>query len=182
MAQRDISPERKLLYYGGMILTGIGLLMFLSVFTAGIRQIEQGPGFTSSRTIEFDMGPRGPVLKRTPSGSGQPSFATAFIGMLLMAAGGFMMKLGRYGPAGAGVILDPQEARRDVEPWSRMTGGMVHDALDEAGVKLGSTRRDAPDDSLPPDERLRRLEKLRKERLVDEQEYQQTRQRILKEL
>jgi hypothetical protein len=33
--------------------------------------------------------------------------------------------------------LDPEQARKDVEPVARMAGGVVGDALEEAGVKLG---------------------------------------------
>jgi uncharacterized OB-fold protein len=34
------------------------------------------------------------------------------------------------------MILDPEKARKDLEPYSRMTGGMVKDALDEAHINL----------------------------------------------
>jgi len=34
-------------------------------------------------------------------------------------------------------VLDPEKAREDLEPYSRMAGGMVKDAMDEAAVKLG---------------------------------------------
>ena len=39
--------------------------------------------------------------------------------------------------AGSGVVLDPEKARQELEPYSRMAGGMVKDALDEADVNLG---------------------------------------------
>jgi hypothetical protein len=80
------------------------------------------------------------------------------------------------GLAGSGVKLDPEEARRDVEPWSRMTGGVLKDAMDEAGIKLGGQ---ASGDELPFDERLRRLQKLRDDGLVSEQEYESTKKKIL---
>ena len=87
-----------------------------------------------------------------------------------------MAVIGRMGLAGSGIELDPEEARRDVEPWSRMTGGVVKDALDEAGIKLGGQ---PPSDELPFDERLRRLQKLRDDGLVSEQEYEATKKKIL---
>lgn len=87
-----------------------------------------------------------------------------------------MVSIGRMGLAGAGVKLDPEEARRDVEPWARMTGGIVKDALDEAGIKLSDKPSDA---ELPFDERLRRLQKLRDDGLVSEQEYESTKRKIL---
>jgi rRNA maturation endonuclease Nob1 len=35
------------------------------------------------------------------------------------------------------VILDPEKARHELEPYSRMAGGMVKDVLEEANVNLG---------------------------------------------
>jgi hypothetical protein len=42
-------------------------------------------------------------------------------------------------------VLDPEKAREDVEPWSRMAGGMIDDAVSEIEVakKLGE-RADSP--------------------------------------
>ena len=100
----------------------------------------------------------------------------ALVGMVMIIAGGIMAGIGRMGLAGSGVKLDPEEARRDVEPWARMTGGVVKDALDEAGIKLGSQ---PSDEQLPFDERLRRLQKLRDDKLISEQEYESTKKKIL---
>jgi hypothetical protein len=50
--------------------------------------------------------------------------------------------IGARGAAGAGVILDPDQAREDLEPYSRMAGGMVKDVLEEADVDLGRRHRD----------------------------------------
>lgn len=36
----------------------------------------------------------------------------------------------KYRRAGSGVILDPEKAKEELEPFSRMAGGMVKDALD----------------------------------------------------
>ena len=47
--------------------------------------------------------------------------------------------------AGSGVVLDPEKARKDVEPWSRMGGGVVQDALSEIEVvKKIEDRFDSP--------------------------------------
>ena len=43
--------------------------------------------------------------------------------------------------AQSGLILDPEQAREDLAPYSRMAGGLANDALQEAGIDLG--RRDA---------------------------------------
>lgn len=55
-------------------------------------------------------------------------------GMGLMALGGFLMRVGAAGWAGSGVVLDPKRARKDLEPWTRMGGGMIQDALGEVDV------------------------------------------------
>ena len=68
-----------------------------------------------------------------------------------MIGGSLLRWIGRMGMAGSGIKLNPEEARRDVEPWARMTGGVVKDAMDEAGIKMGSS---ATGENLPFDERL----------------------------
>jgi hypothetical protein len=47
-----------------------------------------------------------------------------------------MRAVAARGKAGSGLVLDPQQAREDVEPWSRMQGGVIKDTLDEAGINL----------------------------------------------
>jgi len=110
---KQIPPERKALYYGGMALTGIGFLLFISVFFTG------AANFGNFDNLE---------------GRAQSEMFRAIIGMVLMMAGGIMMNIGAKGWAGSGVVLDPEKARKDVEPWSRMGGGVVQDALSEVDV------------------------------------------------
>lgn len=112
-SNNQISPERQMLYYAGMALTGVGLLLFISVF------------FTAAANFgNFDD-----FKGRTRS-----EMSRAITGMALVFVGGFMMKIGAAGLAGAGVVLDPEKARKDVEPWSRMQGGVVQDALSEVEI------------------------------------------------
>lgn len=108
----EIGDGRKLMYYGGMIASGIGLLLFLSVFL----------------TFGQNLDPmQGPSMMR--------SFATRAVGgMLLMIVGQAVQRMGARGLAGSGMILDPQQARKDVEPWTRMAGGMANDALSEVDL------------------------------------------------
>lgn len=56
--------------------------------------------------------------------------------MPLIIIGAILQSVGKYGAVGSGLKLDPKNARRDMEPWSRMKGGMVADAMDEAGIDL----------------------------------------------
>ena len=115
---RDISPERKTLYYAGMGCTGLGMLLFLSVFVTGCMNFGNFDNF---------------------EGNAKSSMARGIGGMALMMAGGFLMNLGRHGAAGSGVVLDPRRMRQDLEPWNRAAGGMTNDALDEIDLakKLG---------------------------------------------
>ncbi len=61
----------------------------------------------------------------------------AFGGMALLVIGGIIRGIGARGFAGSGVILDPERARDELEPYSRMAGGMAKDLLEEANVNLG---------------------------------------------
>ncbi len=155
MSKHSLSPNRRALYYIGMALAAIGLLLFLSVFVSGILHFGDFSHFT---------------------GRARSEMLRAFSGMVLFMVGNLMMVIGKAGLAGAGLKLDPKGARRDLEPWSRMTGGMLKDTLDEAGVNLSGRRADS---ALPFDEALRRLEALRQEGLLSEPEYIEARRAIL---
>ncbi len=155
MPQRQISPERKALHYIGLVVGVIGFLLFLSTFFSAARSFGDFTNFEHRARSEFTR---------------------ALIGMVMMIAGGIMTGIGRWGLAGAGIKLDPEGARRDVEPWSRMAGGVVKDAMDEADIELGNP---SSGEALSFDERLRRLTKLRDDKLITDQEYESTKRKIL---
>jgi hypothetical protein len=117
---QQISEERKMAYYLGMLLMVIGGLLFFSVFITGVR----------------NFGNLGNVSNF--ASNAQSSMFRAIFGMALMFVGGIMRGVGARGLAGSGVVLDPEKARQELEPYSRMAGGMVKDALDEANVNLGN--------------------------------------------
>ncbi len=154
---RDVSEGRKALYYVGLGLTVIGFLLFISVFFSAVMSFSEPLNLGMSNQFGSFAG-RG------------------FFGMLLMIGGSFLMRLGARGAAGAGLVLDPQRTREDLEPWSRAAGGMVNDALDEANLDL---HKKEEGEELPFDEKLRRLEALRKEGLITEAEYQAKRREML---
>jgi hypothetical protein len=156
MPQKQVSPERKTLYYVGMVLTVVGFLTFGSTFVSAAANFGDFTDF---------------------QGRSRSMFTRAVFGMGMIIVGGILANIGKMGLAGSGIILDPEDARRDVEPWSRMTGGVVKDALDEAGIQLGT--RNSPESELPFDERLRRLQKLHNDGLINEQEYDIARKKIL---
>lgn len=159
--RNEISGERQTIYYLGLGLMVIGFLVFVSTFI-GVAARMSGP------MMGFGGGPNPGSL-----------FLRALVGMGLMIAGGVLRNVGARGAAGAGVVLDPQQARRDLEPWSRMAGGMLKDAVEESGLHEERGPRDGDGFELPFDEKLRRLEKLRQDGLLNEAEYQQKRAEIL---
>lgn len=111
ISARDIPPERRALYYAGMAVGVAGLLLFLSNF------LVIASGFTADPA---------------PADNPMAGFmGRALGGMALIAAGGAMRNVAARGLAGSGLMLDPERARRELEPWSRMGGGMIADALDE---------------------------------------------------
>ncbi len=156
MPQRNISPKRQGLYYFGMMLVVIGLLLFLSTFVSFISHFGDFTDFAG----------------RARSGG-----IRALGGIICIGIGQFIMHLGRSGVAGSGLKLDPQEARRDLEPWSRMSGGILKDTLDEAGVDLSGQSQE-----MPFDEQMRRLEALKRDELISEAEYAAAKSKILQSI
>ncbi len=112
---KQISEGRKAAYYIGMGLILIGALSFASTFV----------------TFAMHFGDFSQFESRAKS-----DMFRAFGGMALMAVGLIVKSIGAAGLAGSGTVLDPEQARKDLEPYSRMVGGMVKDALEE--VKPGA--------------------------------------------
>ena len=108
---KKISQSRKAAFYIGTVLALVGALSFCSVF--------------------FLIGS---VTEEVPD---QSIVFRAFGGLILVVVGMNIRQIGARGLAGAGVVLDPEKAREELEPYSWMAGGMAKDALDEAGVDLG---------------------------------------------
>ena len=113
---RKISEGRKTAYYVGMALAIIGGISFASVFLSFILNFGDFENFESQA---------------------KSMAARAFGGMALIIAGAVVMSIGARGAAGSGLVLDPDKARDDLEPFSRMAGGMVKDVLDEADINFG---------------------------------------------
>ncbi|WP_165069706.1 zinc ribbon domain-containing protein [Paludisphaera rhizosphaerae] len=116
----DVAFERKALYYAGMAVGAAGFLLFASNFLF----IASGFGDPTAMV----GGARGFIWR-------------ALGGMALVVAGQAMRNVGARGLAGSGMMLNPGQARRDMEPWSRMGGGMMNDALDEVPVVRDAVAR-----------------------------------------
>ena len=102
----QISTRRKVLYYGGglLMVAGIGSCMF-----------HVGWGMLG--------GFEDPELK-------ERFFVVPFTSMVIAIFGGWLKEIGGKGLAGSGLILDPDRARKDLKPYSKMAGGMLEDALE----------------------------------------------------
>lgn len=131
MSRHQIPSERKVLYYGGVVLTAIGFILFFSTFV----------------TFGANMG----RFNHSMYGA-QSEFTRALAGIVLIGIGSAMRTVGARGLAGSGVILDPEKARRDIEPWSRMVGGAVKDALSETDL---GTKPQKPSATATPEIKVR---------------------------
>ena len=114
--KRQVSSDRRLLYYTGLALSAVGILLFLSTFVTFLANFGNFDNFEA----------------RARSGGFR-----AFGGIACIMLGGFLARVAVRGLAGSGMILDPEKAREDVEPWSRMAGGVARDALSETGLVDG---------------------------------------------
>src|SRR5690554_5883016 len=93
----DVSEGRKFLYYGGIVLMGIGFVLFISTFftvIGGMARHSAGPSFGPAFSTRpglgmADFGPSPSVMLRP------------VIGMVLMIAGGAMRTVGARGLAGS---------------------------------------------------------------------------------
>lgn len=107
---RNITNKQKTGFYLGTILLGLGVIMFsapfVDVFFNGMTNRE--PGIPDS-------------------------FKIALVGFVIVGLGQIFRVISARGLAGSGLLLAPKQARKDLEPYSRMAGGMVKDALEETG-------------------------------------------------
>ena len=128
-----ISPERQTLYYVGMGISFLGVLLFLSNFFISFSGHTGGfpsNGFPGGALPDFPS--REGFRRHEDFGRGM--MVRGIGGMVLIGLGQFIAKIGSHGLAGSGVVLDPKRARKDLEPYSRMKGGMFGDAVDESGI------------------------------------------------
>ena len=162
MENRQIPEHRRVIHGLGLVFVVVGVLSFLSVFASAALNFGNFDNFANR---------------------GRSMAVRAFGGMGLILVGKVMMVYGYAGAAGAGLNLDPQQMRKDLEPWARMQGGLTKDAFDEMGVNLGDVadglagRNGANGESL--EQRLRGLHALFQDGILSEEEYLRTKQDIL---
>jgi hypothetical protein len=113
---KHISKNRRNAYYIGTALMILGGISFASAFVTFVVHFRDFSNFVSTA---------------------KATMLRAFGGMALMIIGGIVRAIGARGLAGSGVVLDPDKARHDLEPYARMAGGMVKDALEQTNVNTG---------------------------------------------
>jgi hypothetical protein len=160
---REISSERKSLYRLGLIISIIGGLLFASTFVTFLMHFGDFTDF---------------------EGRARSEGFRAFGGIALLIVGTLIRNVAARGAAGSGLTLDPTQARRDMEPWSRMSGGMTKDALDEMGVNVPKivdslTGRAATSTGETMEQRLRSLHALHKDGLLSREEYEREKRELL---
>jgi hypothetical protein len=166
MLKRHITPQRKALFRAGQILAALGLLSFLSVFVSA--------AFNFGDFSNFESDTRLTALR-------------AFGGMIAMIAGGALCTVGAAGVAGSMLTLDPEQARKDLEPWARMSGGLQKASLEEMGVDVpkiaaaltGGLDKNASISGETLESRLRGLHALYKDGILSEEQYQREKQELL---
>lgn len=127
--RRTVSPERKNLYLVGIGMQAIGGLGVIVCFI----------GFTMTGFMAAEsFGERE---------SPMPWFVGFAICAAFVGGGAAVCRVAARGVAGSGLVLDPQRAKADLEPWARTAGGLVRDVVDEAGVGRtdGNGERAEPD-------------------------------------
>jgi hypothetical protein len=124
MPQRQLSSNRKGLYYAGLTLIATGVLLFLSTFVTAISNFGDFSNFDA-------------IVRSTSY--------RAVGGMVLTIVGTILASVAVKGLAGSGILLDPERARKDVEPWSRMAGGVVRDVLSETGLVRDDNEHATPE-------------------------------------
>ena len=118
-----ISNDRKAMYYGGMVIMGIGFVMFLSAIPV---MMSGGMNFARAQS------------------SMSTSMFLSFGGIVVIIVGKIIRGIGARGLAGSGLKLDPEQARKDLEPYAKMAGGMVQDAVSEIkGVPFAAKQEPA---------------------------------------
>jgi MFS family permease len=154
---KQISDGRKFVYYLGLALMTIGGLLFASVFVTAAMHFGDPEGMmsfqdeTQPKIFEKLGIEHGNIRWEDNSNSlrihfGKPTgfnsmaqsmMFRAFGGIGLIVIGAILRGIGAQGLAGSGVVLNPEKAREDLEPYSRMAGGMVEDALQETSLHPG---------------------------------------------
>lgn len=160
-----ISKQRQMTYYIGNSISLIGFLLFISAALqfAGLFNGPSGlmnllPSSPPNIMVEIDG--QEVVMMPNPNGSGftpnqvrpspllafivEPNPAKPFLSILLIIIGQIVANIGRSGLAGSGLVLDPERARQELQPFNVAKGQMINDALQEIDVVQSLTDNHQP--------------------------------------
>lgn len=170
------------MYYIGKGISVCGLLLFLSTFFVST-QTTNNSVLEPSVLFNFEETSKRINRMHSESSSRMNAIMTrSILGILLLVGGQVVAQAGKRGLAGSGIILDPVQARKDVEPWSRMAGGVANDIIEEIKPIVPTkspTEYQAP---RPAAERLKELEALRGQEILTEGEYEAKKKEIIESI
>ncbi len=176
MNNGEISEGRKLTYYLGLVLLLAGILTCVISFASLVGGCGDRSFSGEYNTFHLPGGVRIQETNDVFSSRVPAGFLAFFGGMVMMMGGSALMYVGRSGVAGSGLVLSPKDAREDLKPWSKMTGGMMQDALEETTLLRPKPVEEDFDTT------LRKLHQLYKDGILSESEYQSQKQAILKKI
>jgi hypothetical protein len=107
---QSITPRRKAVYYSGLGFMLLGAILFLSTFISFAMHFGD--------FNDFETRTRSDALR-------------ALAGIVCLIVGGVVAGVGARGPAGSGLLLDPERAARDLQPFARMSGKLTDTAFSE---------------------------------------------------
>ncbi len=108
--EKSLPAWRRQLHFVGLVLIVLGGISFGSTFITFAAHFGDFDNF---------------------AGNARSDMLRAAVGMFLMIGGGVVMGVARGGMAGAGLTLDPDQAREDLEPWAQMSGQLTNTAINQ---------------------------------------------------
>jgi hypothetical protein len=181
----QISKERQQMYYIGNGISIFGLLLFLSTFFMSTKPANVTFPANSALLNFEETSKQMNRMHSEASSQMNAIMARSIIGILFMLGGQVVARAGKRGLAGSGIILDPVQARKDVEPWSRMAGGVVNDVIEEIKPIFqpkASIENQENQAQRPASERLKELESLRDQGMLTGTEYEAKRREIIESI
>lgn len=160
-----ISKQRQVTYYIGNSISLLGFLLFITaavqftgLFNGPSGLINLLPSEPANIMVNLDG--HEVIMAPNPNGSGfiqspgrpsrllafvlEPNPAKPFLSILLIIIGQFIANIGRSGLAGSGIVLDPERARQELQPFNVAKGQMLNDTLSEIDVVQSLTDNHQP--------------------------------------
>src|SRR5258708_13514788 len=118
-----IASSRKAVYYAGLTLGAVGLLLFFSTFVSFALHFGDFDNFAANA---------------------RSMFLRAVGGMAFMIVGGALAGVGARGVAGSGVVLHPEKTRPHLQPRARTPRRLPHNPFSEMTTRPETHAPPAP--------------------------------------